>query len=401
MKTISNDDRREILSLKEDDITQRKLVELFAATNKGDARFSTNDIFTLDSRAFHNNQTIETTVGKYIYNMFTLPLSYLKKFGYNNDAINGRAIDKQEELMADMILMKEMKPEDYLIYLRKAEWLGGSVVAYISPSFDLSTIDNIPEIMTMKGNLTREYADKIAEGDKNVLSMINDKLVNEAERIMKSDPEKYRTIEWSNAGVYGIGKNYRKTNIATGLQRKPSNQNEYFYVDSNYADGLAKKDYAKNSNLAIIGGASRGIDSAESGYSSKKILGAMSTWTVDKSLEDCGTKNYLTVTIPKGYEGYYHYRWIKDGGKLVMIDPNNIKSYVGKPVEMRSPLYCTGENICKKCAGDFLERVGYEYEGLAAYEIADVLVNSMMKAFHDSSINSKHIVPEQYIKKIN
>jgi len=73
--------------------------------------------------------------------------------------------------------------------------MGGATVAYISPSFDLSTVDNLPEVMTMKENLNKEYADKIADGDKNVLSMINDKLVGEAEKIMKSDPEKYKTIE--------------------------------------------------------------------------------------------------------------------------------------------------------------------------------------------------------------
>jgi hypothetical protein len=73
--------------------------------------------------------------------------------------------------------------------------LGGATVAYISPSFDVSTIDNIPEVMTMKENLTREYADKIADGDKNVLSMINDKLVEEAKKIMEANPDKYKTIE--------------------------------------------------------------------------------------------------------------------------------------------------------------------------------------------------------------
>jgi len=47
----------------------------------------------------------------------------------------------------------------------------------------------------MKETLTREYADKIAEGDKNVLSMINDTLVAEAKKIMENDPKKYKTVE--------------------------------------------------------------------------------------------------------------------------------------------------------------------------------------------------------------
>ena len=401
MKILNDKERYEILSLKPDDITQKKLVELFAATSKGEAKYETNDQFRLEANTFYNKSAVDTTVGKYVFNMFTLPVSYLKKYGYNNQSMNGKNLGNMETNMTDMILNDEMKPEDYLVYMRKGEWMGGAMVAYISPSFDLSTVDNLPEVMIMKDNLNKEYADKIADGDKNVLSMINDKLVVEAERIMKSDPEKYKTIEWANAGVYGISKNYRKTNIATGLQRKPSNQNDYFYVDSNYAEGLSKKDYANNSNLAIIGGLSRGLDSAESGYSSKKILGAMSTWAIDKELDDCGTTHFLETEIPKGYESSYYYRWIKDGNKLIMLDANNISNYIGKRVQMRSPLYCKSENICKKCAGDFLERIGVDYEGLAAFEIADVLVNSMMKAFHDSSINASHIDPFKYIKKVN
>jgi hypothetical protein len=402
MRMLSDKERFEILSLKPDDITQKKLVELFAATNKGESKYEPNDRFILETNhKVYNKSPIETTVGRYIFNMFCLPESYLKKYGYCNTILSGGGLSKEETRMTDMTLTQEMKPEDFLIYMRKAEWMSGAMVAYLSPSFDLATVDNIPEVMTMKENLNREYADKIAEGDKNVLSMINDKLVDAANSIMKGNPEKYKTIEWANAGVYGISKNYRKTNISTGLQRKPSNQNDYFYVDSNYADGLSKKDYANNSNLAIIGGLSRGLDSAESGYSSKKILGAMSTWSLDKDLEDCGTPHFLEIEIPKGYEQSYYYRWIKEGDNFVLLNADNIQKYVGKKVKMRSPLYCLSDKVCKKCAGDFMGRVGIDYEGLAAFEIADVLVNAMMKAFHDSSITSSHIDPEKYIKKIS
>ena len=47
MKKLNDKERFEILSLKEDDITKRKLAELFAATRQGDARFQTTDRFLL------------------------------------------------------------------------------------------------------------------------------------------------------------------------------------------------------------------------------------------------------------------------------------------------------------------------------------------------------------------
>ena len=45
------------------------------------------------------------------------------------------------------------------------------------------------------------------------------------------------------------------------------------------------------------------------------------------------------------------YTYISDGGGLVMLDRNNIGSYVGKSVMMRSPMTCITNKICSKCAG--------------------------------------------------
>lgn len=399
MRNLNFDEAKEIMALKPDDITLKKLVELFAATSKGEARFQTNDRFILTPGKYTNKQ-IETTVGRYILNMFALPEAYIKKHGYVNEPMTSGNLNNLEKTMLDMILNKEMDVAEYIKYIRKGEWLSGATVSYTAPSFDLDVAINIPEVMLMKKNLNIEYADKIKEGDQHTLSMISNKLVSKAKEIMLKNPEKYKTIEWTKAGVYSIENNYRKSNVSTGLQRRPSDENEYLYVDSNYAEGLSKKDFAKNSNMAIIGGLSRGLDSADAGYSGKKILGAMSTWSIDKDVEDCGTSFSLDITIPKSYSTFFYNRWINDGGKLVKLTSNNINKYVDKPIMLRSPMFCKSENVCKTCAGDFLEEIGIEYEGLAAFEIADVLVNNQMKAFHDSSIRTKNINPFDYIKKI-
>lgn len=125
MKILNDKERYEILSLKPDDITQKKLVELFAATNKGESRYEPNDKFTLDANALggklYNKTAIETTVGRFILNIFTLPESYLKKHGYNNETLNSKNLGKQETNMADMMLLKELKAEDYLVYMQKIE----------------------------------------------------------------------------------------------------------------------------------------------------------------------------------------------------------------------------------------------------------------------------------------
>jgi len=119
---LNDKERFEILSLKPDDITQKKLVELFAATNKGESKYEPNDRFILDTNhKVHNKSSIETTVGRYIVNMFAFPESYLKKYGYCNNILSGGGLSKEETRMTDMILTGEMKPEEFLVYMRKGE----------------------------------------------------------------------------------------------------------------------------------------------------------------------------------------------------------------------------------------------------------------------------------------
>ena len=74
------------------------------------------------------------------------------------------------------------------------------------------------------------------------------------------------------------------------------------------------------------------------------------------------------------------------GNKPLLLTPDNISSYVGKEVELRSPMSCISDKICNVCAGDFYYMVEDMNIGLSASKIATTLTNLNMKKFHENVI---------------
>ena len=88
------------------------------------------------------------------------------------------------------------------------------------------------------------------------------------------------------------------------------------------------------------------------GYEGKKLMSAFQTAQLDEKDSDCGSTGYIEVTLDKSNKGFFEYRYMIEGDKLVLLTPDNMNDYMNKEVKMRSPLYCKGQHICNKCMGD-------------------------------------------------
>lgn len=82
----------------------------------------------------------------------------------------------------------------------------------------------------------------------------------------------------------------------------------------------------------------------------------------------------------------YQYRYIVDGGKLVQLNGDTKDKYIGKVVNMRTPQFCTSEQICSKCAGELYYKLGIKNMGLTVTKISSTILNAGLKKMHDSSI---------------
>jgi len=122
MRTLSQEETRELFSLKREEINSKLLKDYFAI--KGDSlepRFNTFDKIILPKGKWYNKEEIETTIGRYIFNFFVFPETFLKYEGYQNIEIKKDTLEKIEEKMGVLLLNDLLPIKEYTEYLNNGE----------------------------------------------------------------------------------------------------------------------------------------------------------------------------------------------------------------------------------------------------------------------------------------
>ena len=105
---------------------------------------------------------------------------------------------------------------------------------------------------------------------------------------------------------------------------------------------------------------------------------------IGKIGSDCKSTTYLKAKITKNHL----YRYIVEGGKLVLLDQDNIDKYIGKVCNLRSPIHCKSPEptYCNICVGDRPYRVGNYNLGLTFMIMSGSTMNASLKSKHDVSL---------------
>ena len=95
---------------------------------------------------------------------------------------------------------------------------------------------------------------------------------------------------------------------------------------------------------------------------------------LDDKDTDCGSKLYYEFLLTDKLYNDFQYRYIKDPttNQLVELNDDNKSKYIGKIVKMRSPMFCKGDKICNKCAGNYYYKIGSKNIGLLTTEIGEI-----------------------------
>lgn len=137
------------------------------------------------------------------------------------------------------------------------------------------------------------------------------------------------------------------------------------------------------------------------GYLVKQSRSGYQHLMLDEKDSDCGTDKFLEIVLTEKNKGLFMLRWIKGtDGKLILLDADNIDQYIGKKVKLRSPLYCTSDKICSKCAGELYYKLNMNNVGLIADRIASTIMQRSMKQFHDSTIKTTKLDYESHLEQI-
>ncbi len=392
---VTEQDKKYLLSLRPDDITYDLIAELIGdkvETVNGEmkvkpAKFNTYDEFVLDKGDYFNKEKVTTNVGLFIFNKFIIEEDFSEIVGYVNFALDSKAVKKIESKMSDALLNDELKVEQMVKYLNKFQWLSMYIHHMLAGSFTMKGLKPIPEVISMRDKLLKEHAQDIADGKVEVMAKIEKDLVNKAQEILKDDP----STDLYNSGARGsFGNNYKAISIMKGPVYDPIS-GKYKLIEANYMEGLKKTDIPQSASSVVAGAYPKAVGTATGGYQTKSLSAALQAVELDKAGSDCGSKGYIEVTMKPSQTKDFLYRYIIENGKFILLEPENINKYIGKKVKMRSPMYCIGKKLCRRCAGLMYEKLGITSVGMTASRAASTLMNLSMKKFHDSSIKMEPI----------
>ena len=68
------------------------------------------------------------------------------------------------------------------------------------------------------------------------------------------------------------------------------------------------------------------------------------------------------------------------------------------PIKMRSPMYCIGEKLCNKCAGERYYKLGISSIGLGTNKMGGNMGNASLKLRHQLRIFVDHIDEKTVLK---
>ena len=355
---------------------------------RGFRNFKCNDILELPANLSPTKQKIETTVGRYVLYRWVIEFNGLSDIvPFFNYVITDKKFGAIDKMISSALLSEKITTDDMVKWIDTRDWIGLQMHAIITTSFSPAVLDTDPEVRKLREKLIKENEKELDKGNTRVSEMIENKLIAKTMDILKDD---YGLDIYVSGARGSVGNNLKNMNLFRGSVKDPST-GKYTIVKTALMDGMAKEDIPASSNTIVNGAYPKSCATADSGYLAKEILAALQTEVLDDAGTDCGTLRTIDITITEGNKKDFLYRYIKEGNRLICLEPDVINKYVGKTVKLRSPLMCVGKKICNHCAGDMYYRLGIKNVGLTASKVATTLTNLNMKKFHENLVKTTQI----------
>jgi len=397
-RVLNEKEKEEIMGLKYEDIDLNLLKDYFAYRgNPAKARFNTNDKVNLKKGELYNDSDIVTTIGRIIFNKFILKDDLMKLLGFQNYTIRNGDYEDLDKKITNLFLSKDIEISRLYEYFDDLNWLAYAPTYFIVPSLNTEMYLVPNEVKKLKAKLQKEYSEAILNGDVIKFKEVEDQLIDLAKKEVSNIPG-YMIYDSGARGSFG--NNYKNSVLMRGGIKDFTNPNDFYISMDSLVDGISKEDFDKFANILTAGTYARAKNTQKGGYISKQLQSAFQHIIIDEDGSDCKTKQLLEITLNKDDVKLFNYRYIIEKDKEVLLTPDNIKSYIGKPLKMRSPLYCTGDKFCSKCVGQLYSKMGLTNAGLVANKSGTSLMQYSLKQFHDSSIKITNIDYEEFISKI-
>lgn len=355
------------------------------------SKYTPQDIMILNANEYFNKEKVETTLGSFIFNKVVIEQSGVKDVtGYVNEVINKGVQKKLYSICTNARLDNVIDSKTLIKFLNLFENLGMRMNAELASSITPKTFKPLPNVVAKRDELFKKYEKELNKGDITKMVDIEQELIGLAKDTLKDDPGMMLYNSKANASFEN---NYKNMFITKGAVFDPATGTNKI-IKNSFSEGLTKKNIPALATEIVSGAYPKAVDTAVSGYMSKRLLAFMQSTTVS-DVEDCGSKGTLLTTIDDPVE--YRFRWIIDNGKYVQLNNKNIGQYMNKTYPMRSPMFCAHRKICKRCIGGMPEKMNIKNIGLTCTIITGRFTNMSMKKFHDNTIKLFTVDPRDLL----
>lgn len=296
-----------------------------------------------------------TTMGRAIFNS-----CFPSTFPFQDISVTKKVGNKIIQDLAEKYDMKIVKES-----VSKIERVAFKWATIMSPTITLDILELPPQVYKIKEKIKGSTPEEA------------DALIKEAEAILT----KYLAdTGFGDLIQSGAGKGMTQAMqilVAKGIVSDPQGR-ILDPIAGSYSDGLSNTEFFKMSSGGRKGIIDRVLNTADTGYLSRKLAFVLNSVEADPYLLDCKTKKTLTVKLTQDLMTRLSGRYLKGAS---LFDPSKHKP--GEVIELRSPIYCKSKKICFRCYGNLLKRHKSPYVGvLAAQAIGERGTQMIMRTFH-------------------
>lgn len=388
-RKITDVEKATLLRIEAAEITFDLFVDLFGTKMKKEngkavrisSRFETTDSMILEANEYLNKSKIETTVGRFIFNKLIVERDLIDILGYINEPLTDKTVGKIDGKLSKALLSDKIGIDIFVKYLNRLQWLSMQGHTVIAGSYTMGILKPDKQMTKERDKLLKENKAKLDAGDLITAVKVEQAALEVAAKNIAGDAG----MDLFNSGARGsIGNNYKNISVMKGPVFNP-NTGGFDIVRSNLMEGIKKEEIPIYGNAIVTGAYPKAVGTAVAGYFSKQLIAALQAVVTDVPGSDCKTTLTVKHLITADKKGDFMFRYINDGGKLVLLDDDMIEKYVGKNVNLRSPMTCKGKTLCSKCVGEMYYMLGVRNIGMTSSRASATILNMNMKKFHDGT----------------
>lgn len=327
---------------------------------------------------------ILTTVGRLIMNYIVLANPFGEVIPYQNILWKPSTI---EGIIKDRIirgLTTAAQRERYAMNL----YFIGHMTELAVPVFTEKSLTTDPAIKQRRTELLEKHKDAIKAGDAVIMSQIEAELIAMDRKHLEGD---------ASMGFYAKAENKsfnvqrKKMYVSAGMTERFGEKGNFDFIENSLEEGWTAESFSKIANEIRAGSFDRANETAKGGEASKFLMRVFQNTRIIE--DDCGTTKTMPLTLKPQVARKYLYRHIVlPSGKLLELSEEELPKYIGKKVNLRSPMGCKSNGgYCYTCMGQLFKSLDQESMTMRATAIGSFFLLLSMKSMHGQSFSSMEI----------